>query len=184
MDYSSAQFKKTIIMLSIRTGAIIVIAAGLIWYLSLGISKESKALYDESTVRQIVNGKREKFTELEKNFKAVKDDKINMEAVVPTGKNLFEVVRLFESLAKSSGGTSSISFGDPMVKDGSFEEVPFHITANGNIEFFEKYLKKLEDLPYGIKFASANIAGSAGLYNNGEMKLEASMIFSPEKSRE
>ena len=72
MDYSLAQFKKTIIMLGIRTGAIMAIAAGLIWFLSLEISKESKALYDESTVRQIVNGKRENFTELEKEFKAVK----------------------------------------------------------------------------------------------------------------
>ena len=104
-----------------------------------------------------------------------------MEAVVPTGKNLFEAVRLFESLAKNSGGSSSITFGDPMAKDGSFEEVPFHITASGNIEFFEKYLKKLEDLPYGIKFLSANITGASGVYNNGEMKLEAVMVFRPEK---
>ena len=180
MDYSLAQFKKTIIMLGIRTGAIMAIAAGLIWFLNLEISKESKALYDESTVRQIVNGKREKFTELEKEFKAVKDDKINMEAVVPSEANIFEVMRLFESLAKKSGGSASVSFSDSLNKDGVFIETPFHFTAFGNIDFFEKYLKALEDLPYGIKFASANIAGSTGLYNNGEMKLEASMIFSPE----
>ena len=184
MDYSLAQFKKTIIMLGIRTGAIMAIAAGLIWFLSLEISKESKALYDESTVRQIVNGKREKFTELEKEFKAVKDDKINMEAVVPSEANIFEVMRLFESLAKKSGGSASVSFSDSLNKDGVFIETPFHFTASGNIDFFEDYLKALEDLPYGIKFVSANIAGSAGLYNNGEMKLEASMIFSPEKKQE
>lgn len=168
-------------MLGIRTAAVLMIAIGLILFFSQEISKESKALYDEATLRQIVNGKRENFNELEEDFKAVKSDKVNMEAVVPTGKNLFEAVRLFESLAKSSGGSSSISFGDPMAKDGSFEEVPFHITASGNIEFFEKYLKKLEDLPYGIKFLSANITGASGVYNNGEMKLEAVMIFRPEK---
>lgn len=180
MDYSSARFKKIIMMLSIRTAAILVIAIGLILLFSGEIFKESKALYDEATLRQIVNGKRENFNELEEEYKTVKGDKVNMEAVVPTGKNLFEAVRLFESLAKNSGGSGSITFGDPMAKDGSFEEVPFHITANGNIEFFEKYLKKLEDLPYGIKFLSANIIGSTGVYNNGEMKLEAVMIFRPE----
>lgn len=168
-------------MLSIRTAAVLIIAIGLILFFSQEISKESKALYDEATLRQIINGKRENFNELEEDFKIVKGDKVNMEAIVPTGKNLFEVVRLFESLAKSSGGSGSISFGDPMAKEGSFEEVPFHITASGNIDFFEKYLKKLEDLPYGIKFLSASITGASGVYNNGEMKLEAVMIFQPEQ---
>jgi len=171
-------------MLCIRTGAIMAIAVGLIWFLSLEISKESKALYDEATMRQIVNGKREKFTELEKEFKSVKDDKINMEAIVPSEANIFEVMRLFESLAKKAGGSASVSFSDSLNKEGIFIETPFHFTASGTIDFFEKYLKALEDLPYGIKFASANIVGSAGLYNNGEMKLEASMIFSPEKKQE
>lgn len=167
-------------MLSIRTLAILIIAAGLMLYFSRDISRESKALYEEATLSQIINEKRENFNKLEDKFKAVKGDIANMEAVVPSEKNIFEVVRLFESLAKNSGGTSSASFGDPIDKGGAFKEVPFHITASGNVEFFEKYLKKLEDLPYGIKFSSANIIGSSGVYNNSEMKLEATVVFRPE----
>ena len=154
-----------------------VVSVGAILFFSGVISKESKALYEEATLNQIINEKRENFNDLQEEFKAVKDDLVNMKAVVPSEKNIFEVVRLFESLAKNSGGTSTIAFGDPVNKDGEFKEVPFHITANGTLEFFEKYLKKLEDLPYGIKFSSANIIGSAGVYNNAEMKLEAMVVF-------
>ena len=123
--------------LSIRTVAVLIIAIGLILFFSGKFPKKAKRFMMRRPLRQIVNGKRENFNELEEDFKAVKSDKVNMEAVVPTGKNLFEAVRLFESLAKNSGGSSSITFGDPMAKDGSFEEVPFHITASGNIEFLK-----------------------------------------------
>ncbi len=167
-------------MLSIRTAAILAVSAGAILFFSGMISKESKALYEEATLNQIINEKRENFNDLQVEFKTVKDDLVNMKAVVPSEKNIFEVVRLFESLSKNSGGTSTIIFGDPVDKDGEFKEVPFHITANGTLEFFEKYLKKLEDLPYGIKFSSTNIIGSAGVYNNAEMKLEATVMFRSE----
>lgn len=180
MEYSSAKLKKIIIALSVRTA--IILAAAIAFRIFFGglIIKESEALYNERTLSNIVLERQANVEKLEKSYKEVKDDIANMEAAVPSERRIFEIVRLFETLARDSGGTAAVSFSDPQNKTETLVEIPFHFIVSGNVDFLENYLKKLEGLPYGIKFLSLNVAGPAGVYNNSEARIEAAAAFRAE----
>ena len=171
MEYSSTQFKKVFISTGIRLVIILSIAGGLIVFFANEITKESKSLYNEKTLTTIIDKRNDNLDKLKTDIAAVKKDIVNMEAVVPSESRIFEIVRLFESLAKNFGGNAAINFGDPQIKDGTFIETPLHFIISGNADFFEKYLKLLESTPYGIKFLSAGISGPTGIVNNGEMRV-------------
>src|SRR3989344_2465250 len=160
MEYSNQQLKRFFLVVGLRTGVVLAVGIGAVLFFGQQIAKESQSLYNERTLNAILEQRQENIEKLQKDFEIVRADVPNMEAVLPDQRNIFEVLRVLEAAAIASGNTTTITFGDPLTKEALNAHIPFHFVVSGTIQSFEKYLRALEEMPYGIQILSLQVTGS------------------------
>lgn len=177
MEYSNQQLKRFFLAIGLRTGVAVIIGIGAILFFSQQIGKESQSLYNERTLNAVIDQRQENIEKLKKDFEVVRADVPNMEAVLPDQRNIFEVLRVFEAAARASGNTATITFSDPLAKEAFNARIPFHFVVSGTIQSFEKYLRALEQIPYGVQIISLQVVGSGSVFDQAEMRMEALVLF-------
>ncbi len=177
MDYSSKQLKRFFLAAGLRTGLALAVCLGLVFFFVQQIAKEAESLYTERTLSATIDRRQENVEKMAKDLTVVKADIPNMEAVIPDERSLFDVLHIFEAVAKSTGNEATITFGDTSKTESVSSDIPFHFVLTGTMTSLEKFLLGIEGLPYGISILSAQMTGFPDVFDRAEMKVEALVTF-------
>ncbi len=145
----------------------LVIAAGLILYISLRLSQKASALGTKQNQLMTAIKNNTLDANLKNNWEEVAPFEAKIKAGLPSSDNLLEYQNALEQAAQAAGVQISVNFNATQAtganKTSAASSIEHTVELKGTLTSFALFLKNLENLPYFVQVNNFNLASQQGL---------------------
>jgi type IV pilus assembly protein PilO len=147
------------------------------------IAQANREIEHKRSVLQKVQETTARTKDLQRENEEIRKQIQNIEARLPTNKELDTVVRQVSDLAVQSGLDAPGIESEKPVAAAMYMEQPLKMKMSGNFNGFHLFLIRLEELPRITRISDMKITRSPDVNGNMAAEFTLSIYFQPEGSR-